>query len=360
MNAMTRPLGPADRVSAFHGERPHVLAAASGSALYGVATAQSDDDLRSVFLPAPREILLGRVNFGEDNNKTNARFGAGDIDIAGYSLMRYLGLLGRMDMITVETLFAARDSRFRIGPWTGVAEAIWQHRDRLIAGTASAAIGHARQRMGHLLPSSDRTLKIFDAVVALLEPHAEAPVLAEVPGLLDALHALDGVQVAARAHAKTSQCVLWDDLPEDDRTAGRSAGMSLYVEVPAKKITAAGPVRDAIAVARKPLDRLEARRRAEKRGPQVEWKDAYHGVRLIRQARDYLATRELTFPRPDAPELLAIRNGEKSTEWIGETCLVLLEEVHALEERSPLDPEPDHDLIEDISVWAHSGALSAR
>ena len=82
----TAPVIPAatqDALDLLLKDRLNLATTVSGSALYGTATSQSDDDFRCVFLPTKVEILTGHVFFGDDNNKANKRLGQGDIDIAG-------------------------------------------------------------------------------------------------------------------------------------------------------------------------------------------------------------------------------------------------------------------------------------
>jgi hypothetical protein len=79
-------------------------------------------------------------------------------------------------------------------------------------------------------------------------------------------------------------------------------------------------------------------------------KHASHLIRLMRMAREILVTGEVQVHRPDAKELLAIRQGE----WTYEDCVQHAQEIEgsleALYLTSPLPRKPDYNTISNLYV----------
>jgi len=78
-----------------------------GSHLYGTATERSDLDVKAVYLPPGRDILLQRVRA----NLTEPA--AGQVDRETFSLQRYLGLVAEGQMVALDMLFAPDSAMLR-------------------------------------------------------------------------------------------------------------------------------------------------------------------------------------------------------------------------------------------------------
>src|ERR1700722_12706023 len=79
-----------------------------GSHLYGTATPQSDLDLKGVYLPEARDILLQRVRGTVDlsrEKEPGEKNAPGDVDREIHSLQRYLELLAEGQTIALDMLF---------------------------------------------------------------------------------------------------------------------------------------------------------------------------------------------------------------------------------------------------------------
>ncbi len=87
----------------------HLVELRAGSHLYGTATAASDTDLKAVYLPTARDILLQRARptvTEERAREHDERNRPGDVDRESYSLQRYLDLVVAGQPIAIEMLFA--------------------------------------------------------------------------------------------------------------------------------------------------------------------------------------------------------------------------------------------------------------
>lgn len=332
--------------------RINLATVVSGSALYGTATTQSDDDFRCAFLPTKYEILTGKVFFGDDNNKENKRLGLGDIDIAGVSLMRYLSLLGRMDMVTTELLFASRLEAVRVGPLHPVFDRLYGLREKLLAGNANSAIGHAQQRIGGFFPEKDESLKPIRAAYDILNSTDERR-LTDVPEKIAELQAVEGIEVSSRPGSRYSKPRKWDKLTEEEKATGVAEGQPLFILVAGKKLNAASPIHDALRMIKRPLDRHAEQKRVATRGEGIVWKDAYHGVRMIHQAIELHETRALTFPRPEAPLLRRIRSGEMEVRELQDIISEAMDHLRVVEAAHPFPEVPCKETTEALICEAH-------
>jgi len=347
------PAATQDALDLLLKDRMNLATCVSGSALYGTATAKSDDDFRCVFLPTKTEILTGHVFFGDDNNKANKRLGQGDIDIAGVSLMRYLSLLGRMDMITTELLFAAQDDALRVGPKHPVFDKVFAQREMLLAGNSNSAIGHARQRIGGLFPSNDASLAPVRAAHEVLTRVAEGNRLLDEPEKIAELAAIDGVEVITQQNDRFVKSRDWAEMTDDERATGLADGQPVFIKVAGKKISVSNPLREAIRVVERPLNRDAEQKRVVSRGDAVIWKDAYQGVRMIYQAIELHETRALVFPRPEAPLLRRIRGAEMEVEELQEVISEAMERLREVEAAYPFPEVPCKDTTESLVCEAH-------
>ena len=80
----------------------------------------------------------------------------------------------------------------------------------------------------------------------------------------------------------------------------------------------------------------------------LDTKHAMHLVRLLRMGKEALETGMITVKRPDAQELLSIRNGSMSYEEILEYANKMNEDITSLLQTSSLPPKPDIKLAANL------------
>jgi RNA repair pathway DNA polymerase beta family len=87
-----------------------------GSHLYGTDTPESDVDVKGVYLPEARDILLQRVPpsvTASRDKGAGERNRPGDVDREYYSVQRYLGLLAAGQTVAIDMLFAPETAMTR-------------------------------------------------------------------------------------------------------------------------------------------------------------------------------------------------------------------------------------------------------
>ena len=83
-------------------------------------------------------------------------------------------------------------------------------------------------------------------------------------------------------------------------------------------------------------------------------------VRISEQAVELLVTGHVTFPRPNAAELLEIKTGQIPYAAVVERIDAGLAAIEEAAASSPLPEEPDHAFIRDIVLQAHGREVIAQ
>jgi hypothetical protein len=342
------------------GDRKLLLATYHGSQLYGTAQDTSDLDIRVIFAPTCEEILTGKTDFSVDNNPDCSRLGLGDVDISGFSLARYLRLLGKFDVNSVEMLFASQSGSQSLIFMDPALRDIHAKANVLIGTGGSSPIGHARAIAGPYAPDGDSYMVAIkhgvDALQAALKNGATPDMrLYEVDGLITQLRAMEGA--AFVAHDQQGQIVTEENLPQEAKDTGRLSHHTIFVTVADRKIGTTNTLGSTLSVLEKPLKRLTEEtqaRRARMTGSKISPKDLYHAVRILHQYVEIQKTGTLTFPRPNADVLKAIR-----TETISKTDLLSVIEkafedaVTAKSKGLPFQETADLDIQKQMIVDIH-------
>jgi predicted nucleotidyltransferase len=82
----------------------------------------------------------------------------------------------------------------------------------------------------------------------------------------------------------------------------------------------------------------------------AKWKHAMHVVRLMRMGVEALRTGELVVYRPDASELLEVKEGKWSIETLKEYAADMTADIDRLRRSSPLPEKPDTHILADLMI----------
>ena len=80
----------------------------------------------------------------------------------------------------------------------------------------------------------------------------------------------------------------------------------------------------------------------------MDWKALSHAVRVGYEAIELFNTGHITFPRPEAQHLLAIKKGEVEYQKVAEEIEQLLVDVENAAEKSNLPDKADTTIIDDF------------
>ena len=310
-----------------------------GSQLYGSNTPTSDLDYKSVFIPSARDILMQRAK-GVVSNSTktdnNIKNSVEDIDDESFSLHKFMQMLNAGDMIATELLFIPKEKLI-------VTSKLW---DSILASR-------------HLLISKE--IKGFKGYVSkqVSKYGVKGSRVAAVRIVLDALK---GFEIVHGGNSKVvtfsdkweslAEGIEWINIVDIPQPSGKSM---LHLEVCGRKVPYTVSIKEGIYVLQKLFDNYGSRALQAENNEGVDWKSTAHAVRVCQQAIELLDTGFITFPRPNAQELIAIKTGEFNFKEIAERLEGYMEVIDIKSAHTSLIDKIDEEFIEDfiINSYAH-------
>jgi len=307
-----------------------------GSHLYGTDTATSDLDLKGVYLPSARDILLQRAAAApsEARKPPGTRNAPGDVDREVYSLQRYLELLAEGQTVALDMLFAP-DWAMTMPPGPLWRE-IQANRNRLVSRRSAAFLRYCRQQAnkygikGSRVAAAGQALALLSAAEARLGSQTKLARLA-----------------AELADFAAAEHVALIDLPTPGGKLVR------HLEVCGRKMPFTATIKTAREVTQGLANEFGERARQAERNEGVDWKALSHAVRVGREAIELLASGRITFPLPDADRIRRIKAGEIPYEAVVAEIESLLGEVEAAVAASALPDAPDQAFIDELVLGAY-------
>lgn len=266
-----------------------------GSHLYGTATPSSDLDIKGVYIPHARNIILQRIKpviscirdkrHGEKNTSE-------DVDYELYSLSKFLDLVADGQSLALEMLFAP-ESAFLSQPhplWKEIK--IFAH--TLFSKQAASFVRYCKKQANKYGIKGARIAVVRIALEHLQKAediHGSASKLAVIEEQLRSL-AIDNEFLT---------------ISESEKPNGTKA---TYFEICGKKADLDASIKLARLIAQRLIDEYGDRALIAEQNDGIDWKAVSHAVRVGREAIEFISTQYLTFPRPEAKHLLDIKNGK--------------------------------------------------
>ncbi len=316
-----------------------------GSHLYGTATKDSDTDIKAVYLPSPRDILLQRVRPVISESRLKApgeKNTTEDVDYESYSPEKFLKLLAEGQTVALDMLFAPNSSMLREpGP---VWESIRALAPRILNKKAASFVNYCRRQANKYGTKGSRVAAARQALEFLTraeKQHGPSEKLVRVASGIEKL-------------TESSEFLITGEVPHPN---GR---MSPYFEICGKKALLSASVQSARAIAQSLVDEYGERALTAEKNEGVDWKALYHAVRVGYEAIEFLSTHRITFPRPEAEHLLAIRQGRLRFAEVSQEIETLLEDVEAAARISTLQETCDDRIIDDFIENLHRKIIVAE
>lgn len=319
-----------------------------GSHLYGTDTPESDLDLKGIYIPTGREIILHSFQPTVSVHRAKAekeRNTKDDVDLEIFSLDRYLGLLMEGQTVALDMLFAPDAALISKNDPGAIFTTIFNNRERLITRNIVAFVGYARQqaakygikgsRMDALkrtvaflepLPLWDRLAVHADAIASLVSECAGFITLEKTP-LVDVLH-----------------------LP----ASRNSDALAPYLHVCGRKVPFTATVKLARECFEKILEQYGARATKAHLDGGIDWKALSHAVRVNSEAKELLLTSVITFPLPNRDFILKIKTGQLPYDLVAETIEQGLAELYDAHDKSKLPDAPDRQWADDFVYDVYS------
>ena len=315
-----------------------------GSHLFGTDTPSSDLDLKSIFVPNPRDILLGRVK-GAISTKRQKAFGerslAGEVEEESYSLQRFLALAAEGQTVALDILFAPSSV------WVEQPAPEWlevvANRHRLLTRRSAAFVGYCRQQAnkygikGSRLEAARAALQLLDEAVVRRGSRVK----------------LREIAPAVRALAARTEFL-------DVTTIAQVSGEALdHFDVCGRKLSFAASIKHGRDVLRRLVDEYGHRALQAETQQGVDWKALSHAVRVATEAVELFDTGMITFPLRHVDRIRAIKLGQIAYRDVADEIESLLVAVEHAAARSNLPEEVDHAWIDAFVARVHSDAIMA-
>ena len=299
-----------------------------GSHLYGTSTPASDTDFKGVHLPSGRKIILQRpenVIDGQVKLSDTIKNQAGDIDYQSYSLQKFLKMLADGDTVATEILFAPQESIVESDPlWLDI-QAQGKH---LLNRQCKGFVGYCvRQAAKYGIKGS--RMKAVKLLVDFLKDLPPSEKLQTVAMELDGL-------------VKREEHMFWENIPSPN------ASVMWHIVCCDRKMPMTTHIGEAYKVYNKVWENYGDRARAAMNNEGIDWKAISHAVRVARQAIELLTTGKITFPRPDAVELLAIKQGKIPYDEVEPMLESLVAEVQSISLTSTLPEKSDMNYVDEL------------
>lgn len=301
-----------------------------GSHVYGTSLPTSDTDIKGVYLPKAKDILLQRVKETvHQSTKENysMRNTSQDTDTEIFSLQRYLRLLCEGQTVALDILFTPRQF------YLDIPDPIWYfdicaNKERFLHRGTSAFVGYCLKQASKYGIKGSR--------------------MSAIRSILDILVTLPE-QEKLEEHEKEIQEVCGNS----DFSEITNDPAERFLEVCQRKVGMKCTVKHAISVFKKVFDKYGERSIQAERNEGIDWKALMHAVRVLEQAKELLLTGNITFPRPEAGLLLKIRKGELEYRKLAEVIEAGVMELAEIREKSSLPENPDLDYADSVVIKAY-------
>lgn len=304
-----------------------------GSHLYGTATPESDLDIKAVYLPRARDILLQRAGSLVSDNRAKAhgeKNTAADIDREAYSLQRYLELLAEGQTVALDMLFAPE--------WAMISQpdAVWAEvqalAPKILTKGATAFVRYCRQQANKYGIKGSRVAATRQALALLLEGEQHYGATTSLQMMTTELEQL----IAA------NELIKFSDLIQPNGAVTRC------LEVCGKKAMLTASIKNAREIVAHMVNEYGQRALAAERNEGVDWKALSHAIRVGHEALELLTTGTITFPRPEAAYLLQVKLGKIPYIEVAAEIERLLERVEFAAVASKLPEIANAQLIDDF------------
>lgn len=313
-----------------------------GSHLYGTDTEESDLDLKGIYIPNAREIVLSdykKTICSSRPKKSCERNTKDDVDIEIFSLDRFLELLCDGQTVALDMLFAPPHMVAEISDiGSEIMFNINTNKDQLLSKNVNAFVGYARQQAAKygIKGSRMNALKIAVDLLSGFPPHERletfSAALEELVELTKSLVSLEKIPLIEIVY-----------IPGPNKITPTP-----HLHICGRKVSFHATVKTALQVYGRILDGYGQRAHKAHLAGGVDWKALSHAVRVNGEAKELLESGSITFPRPDRDLLLKIKLGLMPYEEVSEIIEKGLVDLLDAQEKSNLRPEPNREWAKDF------------
>jgi len=301
-----------------------------GSHLYGTATLSSDQDFKGVHLPSGEAILMQRaenvINTGVVS-KEGTKNTADAIDSDSYSVQKFYEMLCKGDTVATEILFAPPEAIVEEHPLWGQVQATGK---LLLNRQCKGFVGYCVRQAAKYGIKGSRMSAVKDVLTVLSTLRLGRVNTTKLSAIERELHDWS----AGREHVE------WENIPNPNGSD------NWHLNVCDRKMPMTVTIDEAYKVWSKVWENYGERARQAMTNEGIDWKAVSHAMRVAGQAQELLVSGKITFPRPDAGYLLAIKQGKLPYADISGELEWAVQHVQRLSETSSLPEKSDHKLAD--------------
>lgn len=310
-----------------------------GAHLFGLGTADSDQDYKSVILPSADRILLGNSDFSTDEGSTSddsRKNTSADIDDKKYSLSMFLRLCASNALDALEMINAPLE--FHVVEPHPIFLELRRQKDRLSNRNVGKIISFCRSQALTYGPREDRyaaALTARDTLLAL--------------GVTEVSKTRTGEYSEQVVKACASEYVGVKMIPTE-------SGQPLpHLDICGKLVAATSNSGQALIIAAAAAKRYGRQIKNVAPPPLNDWKSISHSLRIAQEGVEYVRTGSITLPVPNRAHLLDIKLGLLPLEQVTEEIDEAIQRLETEAKKSNLPEEADTQFINEF-VMATYGA----
>ena len=309
-----------------------------GSYLYGTNTENSDLDLKGIYLPSGRDIVLEQSKRNISVSRPKAEFEKNhkdDVDSEIFSLKEYLRLLIEGQTVALDMLFAPEEFKLFKGPDYHLFETIYANKDRLLSKGILSFIGYARKQASKYGIKGSRVRAVRDTI-EFLQTLPERDLLKDVRVQLDSFV------------ARGDEFIRYVEMPDPNEA------ILTFFEVCGRKLQMTNSVKYSLSVLNKIYTEYGQRARLAEVNDGIDWKALSHAVRVNFEGQELLTTGFITFPCPEKQLLLDIKTGKLPYKEVEVIIEKGLQDLEVAQKNSILAAKPDEQWAEDFLYDVYS------
>lgn len=296
-----------------------------GSHLYGTNTPKSDLDIKGVFMPELKDMLVGepRRSIDLSTNKTSEKNSKEDIDETYYSLPYFLKLLNQGEIGALDMIHARGENLLET---SDIWEDLYSHRAKAYSKNLKCFTGYAKKQASKYGIRGSR-LAVCDKFVNLCNE--------------------------AIKQNKERLSEIWNELPMESefcqiRKIGVNDKEKTFYSIISKNFDEKTKIESARSSIKKFLDNYGSRAKLARENKGIDWKAISHALRASVQLLEIYKTGDLKFPLNDRQLLLEVKQG--FLDWETEASPLLeryIDDVTIEAEKSGLPEKSDKKFFDE-------------
>ncbi|EQA7786732.1 DNA polymerase beta superfamily protein [Acinetobacter baumannii] len=298
-----------------------------GSKLYGTDTPSSDLDIKGVFIPHGKDIIMGtgkdhyEMNTGDSSSKNTSA----DTDLEMFSLQYFIKMAVKGETIALDMIHTPSSCIVdydNIEPW----DFIYQNRSRFYTTDMKAYLGYVKKQAAKYGIKGSRLAalrKVLDWVETLPET--------KVIDMRENKITRHVTMIDGKFHTDTKIGDFIKDAPivEEHANVITQDGNTFYRVLTASYQDTLSIKRLKLSL-RKQWEGYGERARLAELNQGVDWKSLHHAIRGGLQLKEIYSTGDLIYPLADADMLKRIKAGELQFKEVSEILEDTINEVDKL------------------------------